>query len=219
MLSAAIIYSFLQKQNTSLQKEVDRLEASLALLEDTRMTSSSQTDVRVVLYGDLVILLSSFDIFFVILTPLYCFMHFDFQGTALTEGLPAQNSVTESLFAVNVKLLERLDHEKKKVEEKNERHQEIVSQLEQLVATVRFLLCSTLNFSLDQIYFSGRLMLFKRDLENTWPNLAGRKIPTTLKIYTVIKPLQEVMCEMRSFGRISTLTDTSRWRTTKSPLM
>ncbi|GAU97954.1 hypothetical protein RvY_09169 [Ramazzottius varieornatus] len=105
-------YTVISKQNNSLQREVDRLEASLALLEDTRMASPKHdnvTDVRVVLYGDL--------------------------GAALNEGLP-KNSVTESLYAVNVKLLERLEIEKKKVEEHNTHHDVIVSQLEQLVATV-----------------------------------------------------------------------------------
>lgn len=57
------------------------------------------------------------------------------QGAALTEGLP-KNSVTESLYAVNVELLERLEIEKKKVEEHNTHHDVIVSRLEQLVAAV-----------------------------------------------------------------------------------
>jgi hypothetical protein len=57
------------------------------------------------------------------------------KGAALADELP-KDSLSESLYSVNVKLLNRLEFEKKKVDKKNEEHSAMTAQLEELVATV-----------------------------------------------------------------------------------
>ncbi|OQV20147.1 hypothetical protein BV898_05937 [Hypsibius exemplaris] len=111
-------YGIVTKQCSSLRDEVDRLEASLGLLGEFGMTSpspapspsmSATKEVRVVLYGDL--------------------------GSALNDELP-KDSLSESLYSVNVKLLSRLEAEKQKVEKRNKEQHAMTAQLQELVATV-----------------------------------------------------------------------------------
>ncbi|XP_055330839.1 uncharacterized protein LOC129583140 isoform X2 [Paramacrobiotus metropolitanus] len=103
-------YGLLTKQNTSLRDEVDRLEASLSVMEESRSVSrNSSKEIRVVLYGDM--------------------------GSALADQLPTDN-LSEGLYTMNVNLLKKLETEKKKVEKRNEEVFAMSTHLQSLITTV-----------------------------------------------------------------------------------